>query len=122
MSADWTADGDQPGCAARMSSAAMPAMCGLDMEVPDSPSYRLPWWPGGETPAMMSTPGAVMSGLIRSPPPATAGPAEENAAIAGARGTTCAASDRDAVGAAVCRYALSAAPATSSTCTVGMKW
>src|SRR5689334_7618757 len=100
----------------------MPAMCGLDMEVPDSPSYRLPWWPAGDTPAKMSTPGAVMSGLIRSPPPAMAGPGEENAAIAGARGTVFDTADSDAVGAAVLTYALIAAPATWSTCTVGMTW
>ena len=39
----------------------------------------MPLLPGGATAAMTSTPGAVMSGLSRSPPPARAGPLDENA-------------------------------------------
>ena len=94
--ADLIAIGDQFGCLA-MSSAAMPAMCGLDIEVPDSASYRLPLSATGETAAMTSTPGAVMSGFSRSPPPASAGPFDENAAMAGASTETCVDADRLAV-------------------------
>src|SRR5688500_2116631 len=83
MRADLIAIGDQVGCLA-LSSAAMPAMCGLDIEVPEAASYRVPLAPTGETAATTSTPGAVMSGFNRSPPPASAGPLDENAAIAGA--------------------------------------
>src|SRR3954452_18884176 len=94
--ADLTSAGVQVGWVAR-SSAATPATCGLDIEVPDSPSNRLPWWPEGETAATMSTPGAVRSGLIRLPSPTIAGPALENAATSGARGVAVETVDIDAV-------------------------
>src|SRR5690242_14910004 len=94
--ADLTSIGDQSGCFA-MSRAARPAMCGLDIEVPDSASYRLPLSATGDTAAITSTPGAVMSGLSRSPPPARAGPLDENAAIAGASTWTWVDADRLAV-------------------------
>src|SRR5262245_61145100 len=94
--ADLTAIGDQPGFLP-MSNAARPAMCGLGIEVPDSASYRLPLSATGDTAAITSTPGAVMSGLSRSPPPARAGPLDENAAMAGASTLTCVEDDRLAV-------------------------
>src|SRR5215831_17209357 len=44
--ADLTAIGDQVGFLP-INSAARPAMCGLDIDVPDSASYMLPWSPAG---------------------------------------------------------------------------
>src|SRR5512135_3404020 len=107
-----------------MINAAMPAMCGLDIEVPDSASYRLPLSATGETAAMTSTPGAVMSGFSRSPPPARAGPFDENAAIAGASTFTWVAADRLAVAPAPAdaMYERIVARATWSTWIVGTKW
>src|SRR6476646_1610498 len=85
MRADLTHIGDHDGWAC-MTSAAMPEMCGADIDVPDSALKLLPLGsPAGETAAMTSTPGAVMSGLSRSPPPAIAGPSEGEPAIPGAR-------------------------------------
>ena len=43
-------------------------MCGLAIEVPLLVSHRLPKWLGGPVAATTSTPGAMMSGLSRSPP------------------------------------------------------
>src|SRR5215471_4210268 len=83
--ADLTSIGDQSGCL-EIRSAAMPAMCGVAIDVPDSASHRLPAWFSGETAATMSTPGAMMSGLPRLPPLKSDGPRDENAATTGASG------------------------------------
>src|SRR5699024_10137667 len=83
--ADLTSIGDQSGCF-DMSSAATPAMCGVAIDVPDSLSHRLPAWFCGETAATMSTPGAMMSGLPRSPPLKSDGPRDEKPATTGASG------------------------------------
>src|SRR5690242_12911237 len=83
--ADLTSIGDQSGCFA-ISRAAMPVMCGVAIEVPDSLSHRLPEWFSGETAATMSTPGAMMSGLPRSPPLKSDGPRDEKSATTGASG------------------------------------
>src|SRR4029453_18175066 len=97
--------------------------CGLDIDVPEIASYRLPLWPTGETAATTSTPGAVTSGLSRSPLPAMAKPLDENAAISGARAETVTDAACDAVGVAVpAMYALIAAPSVGPRCTVGTKW
>src|SRR5947208_10764639 len=88
MMADLTAIGDQVGFLLRI-RAAMPAMCGVAIEVPDSVSHRLPLWLPGATPAITSTPGAIASGLSRSPLLLTDGPRDENAATAGASALTC---------------------------------
>ena len=85
ISADLTSIGDQSGCL-EMSSAATPAMCGVAIDVPDSLSHRLPAWFSGETAATMSTPGAMMSGLPRSPPLKSDGPRDEKPATTGASG------------------------------------
>src|SRR5439155_18824844 len=85
--ADRTANGDQVGFLLRM-RAAIPAMCGVAIEVPDSRSHRLPSWFAGDTAASTSTPGAMMSGFNRSPPLLGDGPREENAATAGASALT----------------------------------
>src|SRR4030095_9958134 len=81
MSADLIIIGVHSGCRF-LSSAANPATCGLDIDVP---LYRLKEKPAlggvGETAAMMSCPGAMMSGLSRSPPPAVNGPRDEKAAL-----------------------------------------
>ena len=69
---------------------------------------------------MTSTPGAVMSGLSRSPPPARAGPYDENAGHRRVRGPGSGrTAEIVAVGLGVAAYALIAAPATLSTCTAG---
>src|SRR6186713_529979 len=83
MSADLIAIGDQPGCRS-LNSAARPATCGLDIEVPDRRLKSRPWLPGGATAARMSWPGAMTSGLSRSPPPAMSGPRDEKLAVSGA--------------------------------------
>jgi len=83
MSADLTIIGDQSGCRS-MSSAARPATCGEDIEVPLSRLKSMPFAVTGETAARMSTPGAMTSGFSRSPPPARSGPREENEAVKGA--------------------------------------
>src|SRR5688572_943165 len=83
MSADLTHIGDQVGLAL-MSNAARPATCGEDIDVPEMTSKSWPRVPGAYA-ATMSTPGAVMSGLSRSPLPAIAGPVDEKPAICGAR-------------------------------------
>ena len=54
--------------------------------------------PGGATAAMTLTPGAVMSGLSRSPPPAIAGPYDEKPAIVGASTGEVSIAEIDAVG------------------------
>src|SRR4029078_3605057 len=77
--------GDQSGCLA-LSSAAMPVMCGVAIEVPASLSHRLPAWFSGQTAATMSTPGAMMSGLPRSPPLKSDGARAEHHATNGAPG------------------------------------
>src|SRR5262249_58203305 len=100
MSADFTSIGDQVGCA-DMSSAATPAMCGVAIDVPDSLSHRLPAWFSGETAATMLTPGAMMSGLPRSPPLNRDGPADEKPATTGASTLTGTPAPSEAVGFAV---------------------
>src|ERR687885_794276 len=75
---------------------------------------------------MIPTPGAAMSGLTRSAPVPSAGPRDEKPAICG-RGVglepVVLPTAKDAVGVAVdATYALMAAPATSSTWTVGTEW
>src|SRR5512139_2168985 len=82
INADLIAAGDQVGYFC-FKSAARPAMCGLDMEVPLRKSKLRPA-SLGDMAARTSTPGAMMSGLSRSPPPASAGPREENEATSGA--------------------------------------
>ena len=120
--ADRTAVGDQVGFLLRI-RAAIPAMCGVAIEVPDSRSHRLPSWFAGETAASTSTPGAMMSGFSRSPPLLGDGPREENAATAGASALTCTPADSAPVGPAVpAMYALIAAPAAWSTWIDGTKW
>ena len=81
--ADLIAIGDQSGCRS-LSSAARPATCGLDMDVPLYRLNRLPAFPGGATPARMSCPGAITSGFSRSPLPARSGPRDEKLAVKGA--------------------------------------
>src|SRR5436305_14177032 len=96
MRADLISIGSQSGCL-DMSSAATPAMCGVDIEVPDSTSHKLPAWFCGDTAATTATPGAMMSGLPRSPPLKSDGPADENPATVGAStfNTMAAANDAD---------------------------
>src|ERR1051325_10928043 len=121
--ADLTSIGDQSGCLA-ISSAAMPVMCGVAIEVPDSLSHRLPAWFSGETAATMSTPGAMMSGLPRSPPLKSDGPRDENAATTGASGVGAPTIGlSDAVGLAVpAMYALIASPSVLLMWSLGTKW
>src|SRR5262245_39043428 len=115
MIADLTAIGDRDGFLLRI-SAAMPAMCGVAMEVPDSRSHSLPSWLAGDTAASTSTPGPMTSGLSRSPPLLGEGPREENEATPGACALTCTPADSAAVGLAVpAMYALTAAPTVWST-------
>src|SRR3954465_13671973 len=83
MKADLIIIGDQSGCSS-LNSAAMPAMCGLDIDVPLYRSNSRPLFPGGATPASTSCPGAMMSGFNRSPAPAINGPRDENDAVNGA--------------------------------------
>src|SRR4029453_13944707 len=83
ISADLIIIGDQFGCRF-FSSAPRPATCGLDIDVPLSMSKSRPALFGGATEARMSWPGAIRSGLSKSPPPAREGPREENAAVNGA--------------------------------------
>src|SRR6478752_5311055 len=95
-----------------MSSAATPAMCGVAIDVPDSLSHRLPAWFCGETAATMSTPGAMMSGLPRSPPLKSDGPRDEKLATIGASGVGAVVGVSEAVGLAVPEiYDLIARPA-----------
>src|SRR5215468_5498393 len=115
ISADLMVIGSQLGLAL-LSRAAMPAMCGLDIEVPDSALKLLPSL-AGEIAAMTSTPGAVMSGFSRSPPPARDGPTDEKPAMIGARTGVGSVTDSDAVAPGVAAYALMASPAGASTCT-----
>src|SRR3954447_3216216 len=80
--ADLIVAGDQFGRLPRI-SAATPAMCGDAIDVPDSgPNVPPPFGPGARA-ATMSTPGAAMSGLTRSPPLVRSGPREENPATTG---------------------------------------
>src|SRR5215210_4514486 len=83
MSADLIIIGDQSGCAWCI-SAPIAVRCGLDIDVPLYRSKFRSWFPGGATAARMSCPGAMMSGLRMSPPPAGIGPRDENAAVNGA--------------------------------------
>src|SRR5262249_45497945 len=122
MRADLTHIGDQSGCLL-ITSAASPAMCGVDIDVPDSVSNRLPPCPAGETAAMTSLPGPMMSGFSRSPPLDRAGPRLEKSATVGASTFTWVPTDSAAVGLAVpAMYALMACPEAVSTCTVGTTW
>src|SRR5206468_2314902 len=85
MSADLISSGVHVGCAA-LTSAATPAACGLDIDVPAIAWNRLPEGPFvmpvgcGVMPARTWMPGAVTSGLIQSP----VGPREENVAMTSA--------------------------------------
>src|SRR4051794_449341 len=122
INADLIAIGLQSGCRC-LSSAASPATCGLDIDVPLSKLKESPLAPGGATEARMSWPGAIRSGFRRSPPPARKGPRDENAAVCG-DGTlnTSVALAIDAVAPAVAAYALMAARSVSARWTVGTKW
>src|SRR5690349_14836401 len=82
MRADLTIIGVQLGWRS-IRSAARPATCGLDIEVPLRRSKSRPLI-DGETAATMSWPGAMTSGLRRSPPAPTSGPRDENDAVNGA--------------------------------------
>src|SRR5262245_23291154 len=82
MSADLIAIGDQSGWRS-LSSAPRPATCGLDIDVPLRRSKLRPLI-AGDTEARMSWPGAMTSGLSRSPPPALSGPRDEKLAVNGA--------------------------------------
>src|SRR3954452_17920331 len=124
ISADLTSIGDQSGCLA-ISSAAMPVMCGVAIEVPDSLSHRLPEWFAGETAATMSTPGAMMSGLPRSPPLKSDGPRDEKSATTGASGVGAPTTGLSAAVAelpAETMYDLIARPFVLLICEVGTKW
>src|SRR5690242_5278952 len=75
--------GVQSGC--RCSSmAAMPATCGVAIEGQLSKMNDSPPLPLGAIAARTFTPGAITSGLRRSPDPAISGPREENDAVEGA--------------------------------------
>ena len=80
MSAAFSWAGVQSGCSpARI--AAVPATCGVAIEVPEIVAYRspgLPMTPSLPRAAVMSTPGAVMSGLMAESP--MRGPRLENSA------------------------------------------
>src|ERR1044071_1760999 len=83
INADLIIIGVQSGCRS-FSSAASPATCGADIDVP---LYRLkdsPAFPGGATAARMSWPGAMTSGMSRLPAPAVSGPRDEKVAVNGA--------------------------------------
>src|SRR3979409_2333755 len=98
MSADLISAGVQDGCLP-LNSAAIPAMCGLAIEVPEYASKLLPALPDGATAATTSTPGGAMSGLRRSPCADRTGPDAEKLAICGARATCRTAAVMDAVAA-----------------------
>src|SRR5262245_29361449 len=83
ISADLIIIGDQDGWRC-IRSAATPATCGADMDVPLYKLKSSPGLPGGATEARMSWPGAITSGFNRSPPPAVNGPRDEKAAVNGA--------------------------------------
>src|SRR3982751_4192297 len=85
MRADLIMAGDHSGWRC-LNSAAIPAMCGLDIDVPWKKSKFFPPSVGvtGETAARTARPGAMMSGFSMSPPDARAGPREENDATSGA--------------------------------------
>ena len=122
ISADLIAIGDHDGYFC-LNSAARPATCGLDIEVPLYRSNRRPLFPGGATPARMSWPGAIRSGFSRLPPPASSGPREEKLAVNGAGALyTIVAALIVAVAPDVAAYALSAARSENWTWTVGTKW
>uniref|UniRef100_A0A8R7PIU9 Uncharacterized protein n=1 Tax=Triticum urartu TaxID=4572 RepID=A0A8R7PIU9_TRIUA len=93
ISADLMAAGDHVGCAF-FSSAATPARCGHDMDVPDLTSNLGISALGGNTksampgtPASMFTPGPMMSGF-RIPRLCRFGPRAEKGAIIGDRGVS----------------------------------
>jgi hypothetical protein len=69
MDLSWS--GDQSGCWPARTAAA-PATCGAAIDVPDIDTYPsstgVPTWPFTAAAAAISTPGAVISGLI---PPST---------------------------------------------------
>jgi hypothetical protein len=121
MSADLIIIGVQSECRF-FRRAARPATCGLDIEVP---LYRLkesPPFPGGATAARMSCPGAMTSGLSRSPPPAKSGPREEKSAVNGAGVVnTIVACAMRAVAPVPAAYVLTAARSVFERCTVGTK-
>src|SRR5262249_7444578 len=122
MRADLTSMGSQSGCFDR-SNAATPAMCGAAIDVPDSLSHRLPEWFSGDTAATTLTPGAMMSGLPRSPRLNSDGPADEKPATCGASTLVVTLAENDAVGLPVeWMYDLIARPCVLLTCTVGTKW
>src|SRR5438045_7532243 len=115
----------------------MPAMCGLDIDVPCSDVAAVS---GVTVPATMasctacdaelsatkaamtSTPGAEMSGL-RMLALARLGPRDEKSAITGAMTPgTCVAALNDAVAPAVAAYASTVADAEAARWTVGMRY
>jgi hypothetical protein len=82
MNADLIWSGDQSGWA-WVSSAARPAICGDDIDVPLMDWNSSPGAPRngvGDAPARMLTPGAVMSGF-RMAASAPFGPRDENSAM-----------------------------------------
>src|SRR6266511_1869963 len=123
ISADRTAAGDQLGWEL-INSAARPAVCGLDIEVP-----LIDWnsWPGaprkavGVLPARMFTPGAVTSGLRMSPPPAMLGPRDEKSAIVLPPPKVRVPPESEAVADAplAAMYALTASPSVLLMCRLG---
>src|SRR5439155_21636191 len=81
--ADLIAIGVQFGWSC-LSSAPRPVTCGADIDVPLRRLNSRPACPGGATAASTSWPGAMTSGLSRSPPPAASGPRDEKLAVNGA--------------------------------------
>src|SRR3954464_9097374 len=81
--ADLIAIGDQVGCLA-FSTAAMPATCGVDIDVPLMNAYSPPAALNAVVAARTVVPGAMMSGLSRSPLPAGDRPRLDEAATIGA--------------------------------------
>ena len=83
ISADLIIIGDQSGCSVleqrREAGHVRAGHRRAAVEVEERPAVA-----GGATAARMSWPGAMTSGLSRSPPPAASGPRDENAAVNGA--------------------------------------
>ncbi len=117
--ADLIAIGDQVGCLL-FSTAAIPAMCGVDIDVPLMNAYSPPAALNAVVAASTLVPGAMMSGLSRSPFPAGDGPRLEELATFGALTRTAVPGLIVAVGLVVpLTYALTAGAALSSRWTVG---
>ena len=122
ISDDFSAAGLKVGCSC-VSSAAAPATCGADIDVPlidwnSSPGRRFRGRRNGEAPARMFTPGAVTSGLAMSGTP-VCGPRDEKAARMPPRGSATALPDvSDAVAPCAAR-ALTLSPSSNEMCTDG---